>query len=319
MFPAWYSMMKTSVNAPYPADVALAFATGNESITAASFAPDGSIATAEFLLDESLYPALNNWRLSLGQHTDLRTVFRFVPTLFTEETRVAALPDEALTLPDEALTRWLVEAALTQTAGEDGFPLFEAALDNTAYDYARLPDGQVSLTELPRDLLHDARKRVLQTKPLETRDLASLTDYAPDDSQPFLLHAVETRLRAVTRFLAVRDADFFNALGAQENVAVFAFTPLGCGFALWNPAQGFHTECGECFDLNYNETDVPPDVEPADYVAQLYLDGATAFLQEQFYRRIVPEDGVAPAFPGTRLYWTATAGLDAPLSELLRE
>ena len=301
-------------------DLALYLAANGESLTAAACAPDGSLQVAEFQLGDSLslYPALSAWRLSLGHCTDLETVFRFVPALFTEETRVAALPDEALQLPDEELTRWLVDAATRQLAGEDGAPLFDTGLERSAYDFARLPDGQVTLTELPREMLRAALKAVLQTNPLDGGELARLTAYAPDEAQPFLLHAVETHLRALTRFLAVSEAETFNALAPTENIAVFAFTPAGCGFALWNPAQTFHAEAGECFELNFDSADVPPGYDPADYATQLYLDCAGRFLYEQFLGRVQPEDG-SPATPVTRIYWAASDGLAAPLSEMLRE
>ena len=302
----------------HSSDVALYLATNGESLTAATFAPDGSLALAEFPLGDSLYPGLRAWRLSLGQRTDLQTVFRFVPALFTEETRIAALPEEALHLPDDELTRWLVDAATRQTAGEDGVPLFDAGLEKSAYDFARLPDGQVTLTELPRELLRAALKSVLQTNPLDSSELANLTSYAPDEAQPFLLHAVETRLRAVTRFLAVNEDAEFAALAPTENIAVFAFTPSGCGFALWNPAQTFHAEYGECFELNFDDAEVPLGMAPADYVTQLYLEGAGNFLYEQFYQRVQPEiDG--PAIPVRRIYWAASDGLSGPLSGMLRE
>lgn len=303
----------------HPADLAVCFSTDGLNLLAASFDRDGVIQTQWLPIEQSLYPVFRDWRTSLGHSTDLQTVFRFVPMFFNEQTHLAALPEEAVLLDDRELTVWLNNAAITDTSGKDGRPLFETPLEKSAYDFSRLPDGSVTLTEVPRERLREGLKQLLQAQPLDADNLNQLMRDATDETQPFLIHAVETRLRAVTRTLAAVHGDYFQNLKEDETIAVFAFTPEGCAFALWNKAHTFHTELGEWFNIHFDENEVPPGMDRAQYIAGLYMDSVFNFLNEQFHPRISPSDQSQPEINISRVYWTATDGLDAPLKTVLTD
>lgn len=306
-------------NPNLPPDIAVCFKTDGRSLLAASFASDGAIEAFEFPVSGPLYPALASWRSTLGHRTDLQTVFRFVPLLFTEQTRVASLPDEVLALSDSELTVWLIDAAQKGLLGEDGLQIFESTLEKSLYDYARLPNGDISLTEVPRERLYESLKRLLQAEPLDSADLARLTRNMPEDAQPLLIHAAETRLRAIARYVVTEQAEYFDALGQEETVAFFAFTPEGCAFALWNPLMTFYAEFGEWFNLNFDEAEIPPGMDRAEFLSNLYLDAVYNFLHEQFYRHVEPEDETKKRIEIKRVFWSASDGLDKHLEPLVAE
>lgn len=301
----------------FPSDLAVCFLADGIHLVAASISSEGKIITEQFAVGESFFPALKEWRLSIGHQTDLNTIFRFVPQYFTEQTNVASLSQEVCALSDSELTLWLIDAASRDIVGENGQPIFESPLSKSLYDYARLPNGNISLTELPRERQHEALKQVIQSQPLDGGDLASLTRYVSDEAQPLFLHATETRLRAITRYLAHQETKTFGTLASDESVAVFAFTAEGCGYALWNPNQGFNSEFGEWFNLNFDENEIPEGIERSDYIGRLYLDSVINFLHEQFYKRTVSENDLETSVSINRIYWVANGGLNTPIAEVL--
>ena len=302
-------------------DAAVCFETADNTLIAASFDDGGELRVKRFAAAaSSLHEEISAWRTGLGRKTTARTVFRFVPDLFMEQTRIAALPDDVVRLGDDELTEWLVAAAAADTTGQDGKSVFESSLDDSAYDFTRLPSGQIALTEIPRETVDQTRLKLLPVVGSITEDeLAASAAGFRVDAPPEFPQAVETRLRAVARFLAERERAFFSSLGGEETVAFFCFTPQGAGFALWSPASGFYVELGDFFHLRPEDQIIPEGIDKATYLGHLYGESVYNFLNDQFYRRIVPDDDSAAPVNLVRVYWTAAEKFTSPLESILSE
>lgn len=298
-------------------DTAVCFDFQNR-LCAASYDEQGALVFRHFADGENSHAELSAWRESLGLATNAETVFRFVPNLFMEQTHVAVLNGDVLELADAEITEWLAQAAAKGTAGLDGKPIFETNFSKSAYDYTRLPNNFIGLTELPLEALELTRHTLLPVAtPINTEELDRL--HYRQIALPEFPQVVETRLRVIARHLAEADRDYFAALAGDETVAFFAFTPEGAGFALWNPAAGFYVELGDCFHHTAADANLPDSTDKTEYLGQLYGESVCNFLNEQFYRRIIPEDEEFPPVKLQRIYWTATANLAVPLELLIRE
>jgi len=304
----------------FSADIAVCFEPVQNQLVAASYDASGELYIERFAVRETLHAEILSWRTRLGLKNHAESVFRFVPNLFMEQTRIALVPDEALLLNDSELTEWLAEAATKRTFGQDGKPVFETSLADSAYDFTRLPNGLVSLTEIPREALDLTRRTLIQVAtPLTAEDLEDTAHLQNGGALPEFPQAVETRLRAVTRYLSESEREYFASLSGDETIAVFAFTSEGVGFALWNPNYSFYSELGEFFHLDTSDQNVPDEMDKGEYLGQLYAESVYNFLNDQFYRRVVPDDeSVAPTVL-KRLYWTAAENLVNPLEFLISE
>ena len=102
---------------------------------------------------------------------------------------------KSLALDDRALVEWLVAAEQSVALGTDNHPLFETSLDDTACAIRRLPNGLVSITEVPRAHLQSARERV--------------RTFLGDRVTSFVKLSVETPIRAATRYFltAVKEGE----------------------------------------------------------------------------------------------------------------
>ncbi len=151
---------------------------------------------------------------------------------YSERTRILALDGQALALDDDDLAEWLLSAEKQISLGTDNFPIFESALDDTACSILRLPNGQISMTEVPRQHVSKTRERIEMMLGEEVDSyLANFT--------------VETPLRCVARY-------FLNALpqglsvrrkGKELEVTTFLLiTRFGFSFGLWSPTDGLFSE-----------------------------------------------------------------------------
>jgi Tfp pilus assembly protein PilN len=165
----------------------------------------------------------------LSEQTQYLTV---VPS-FTERTRILALDGNTLALSDDELAEWLIEAERRVTNGTDNHPIFETALQDTACTISRLPNGQVTMTEVPRQFIEAARDRL--------RPLAGNT------ISPNLKLTVETPLRCAARYFLTALPEGASALRPERESEVTAFlliSKAGFNYGLWSPSAGLFSEYG---------------------------------------------------------------------------
>lgn len=299
-------------------DAAVYLNQADNRLCAASMSEDGAIQVKHFPLRDTTFAELTNWRSSHGQKTDDNTVFRFVPNLFLEHTFEIPLEESVLALNDSELAEWLYQGALSGLSGMDGNPIFENGLTRSAYDFTRLPGGTVSLTEIPRETLEQTRRSLVPAiTSVTSEDLAEAEHYQGKVVLPEFLHAVETRLRVIARAVCESGGEDFSSLGSDESVAFFAFTSEGVAFAVWSPARGFYIELGDVFHLD--GTEIPDDIDKGQYLGQLYGESVFNFLNDQFYRRIVPDVEEGAPINLRRIFWTAPLDLVKPLDVLIRD
>ena len=161
------------------------------------------------------------------------TLFLSTIQEFSERTRILALDGERLALDDRALVQWLINAEQTVALGTDNHPLFETSLDDTACVIRRLPNGLVSITEVPRAHMQSSRERV--------RTLLG------DRITSFVKLSVETPIRAAARYFltAVKEGELIRRAGKESEVTAFILIGnAGFRFGLWSPKAGLFSEYG---------------------------------------------------------------------------
>src|SRR5215204_5518557 len=138
---------------------------GEEAVAASpSAGPGGSytVDVARFPADFNLGATLEMRRrnqLGLPQLSQ-RTVLATAAPNFAERTRILALDAERLAYDEDTLSEWLVTAEEQMLLGTDNHPIFETSLEDTVSAVGRLPNGQVTLTETPREYLNAVRDRM---------------------------------------------------------------------------------------------------------------------------------------------------------------
>lgn len=148
-----------------------------------------------------------------------------------ERTQVLALDGERLALDDASLLDWLVNAERQMTLGTDNHPVFETPLDDTACGVIRLPNGRISMTEVPRQYINalGTRVRVLAHEhPATSIDLC-----------------IETPLRCVARYFLTQTKQGADTRHQGRNSEVTAFLLMdrsGYRFGLWSPKAGLFSE-----------------------------------------------------------------------------
>jgi hypothetical protein len=143
------------------------------------------------------------------------------------------LDGDRLALSDAALAQWLITAEQQVVLGTDNHPLFETSLDDTACVTRRLPNGLVSMTEVPRAHVLSARERI---RTLLGDRVASQMDIA-----------IETPVRSTVRYFltAVPDGERVQRAGKEYEVTAFVLIGhAGFRFGLWSPAAGLFSEYG---------------------------------------------------------------------------
>ena len=259
-------------------DLAVSF-TGDV-VQISSFSDVGEIHTKTFLLDSSLHENLKSFRDDIGQVLNLDTVVHLSETVFTAYTKLIRLPDETFKFSDEELNEWLIEAASNGTVGGDGFPIFDRSLDQAAYDYVRISEQFIVLTEIPREFVRLAIRRVIATNLFDEREVSSLSEDLPEDLQPVFRHFLETKIRCIARYFLWNN-EHSNDI-SSETIIFLTFSRSGAAVALWNPEHKLYYEIGEFF--RSDETD-EGDTSPTD----IFFNECESFLYSQVYNLLYPD------------------------------
>jgi hypothetical protein len=211
---------------------------GAKEIVAAS--PMLNRASGTYDLDLARYPSEFNLSAALNVRRanqlglpplSPRTIFSSSIPDFSERTRILALDGEKLAMRDDELAEWLVEAEKNIFLGTDNHPLFETSLEDTACTITRLPNGQVAMTEVPRQHVEASRERM--------RSLIG------DAGSAHLNLTIETPLRCAARyFLAgLPDGNALLRLGKDAEVTAFLLIGRsGYSYGLWSPFAGLFNE-----------------------------------------------------------------------------
>jgi len=210
---------------------------GQTGIVAASpqAGPSGtySLDVARFPSDFNLGATIEMRRrnqLGLPQMSQ-RTVLCTAPSQFSERTRMLALDGEHLSLDEDTLSEWLVNAEQQMLLGTDNHPIFETSLEDTACAMGRLPNGQVTLTEVPREHLNNLRER-----------MRSLVGGMAAGSLNLI---VETPVRCAARYFLTRspEGNEIRRPGKEGEVTAFLLiSTSGFSIGLWSPKTGLFSE-----------------------------------------------------------------------------
>ena len=149
----------------------------------------------------------------------------------SERTQILALDGERLSYDDSILLEWLINAEKQMLSGTDNHPVFETALEDTACAISRLPNGLVSMTEVPRTHINALGARL--------RAFAGLPSGSP------LSVAIETPLRCIARYFleTTREGTDTQHHGRRSEVTAFlSMSMSGYSFGLWSPAAGLFGE-----------------------------------------------------------------------------
>jgi len=149
----------------------------------------------------------------------------------SERTKILALDGEKRAFEDAILLEWLVNAERQVLLGTDGHPVFETSLEETACSIRRLPNGQISMTEVPRHAV-DALGMRLRGLP---------GGYGP--TAPGI--CVETPLRCAARyFLTVmpEGGETLRQGKSSDATAFLLMNSSGYSFGLWSPKAGLFSE-----------------------------------------------------------------------------
>lgn len=150
---------------------------------------------------------------------------------YLERTRILALDGERLALDDADLLEWLINAEKQMVLGTDNHPVFETPLEETACCVRRLANGQISMTEVPR--------QYVQATAAKIRAFAGGGPISRNR-----LH-VETSLRCLARYFLTATNEGRESLRADRRSEVTAFllvTRSGYCFGLWSPQVGLFRE-----------------------------------------------------------------------------
>jgi Tfp pilus assembly protein PilN len=160
------------------------------------------------------------------------TQFHSVVNEYSERTRILALDGEKLAMNDDELAEWLIQAEQQMYLGTDNHPLFETSLEDTACMLCRLPNGQVTLTEVPRGHVNAVRDRL--------RPISLI-----DPNRPYLNATIETPVRSVTRYFLTAFEEGKNSRRQgkdREVTAIMLISRTGFSFGLWSPNNGLFNE-----------------------------------------------------------------------------
>ena len=269
----------------FPTEISVSFDTNNTSVAAASYNQmTGIIETKRFSTGEDLSSQISRWRESIGQPFSVSdTAVLLAEPHFTAHTRIASIPDEILHREDDdEITKWLVEASRESKMGEDGLPIFEANLVDASYDFTRLPNGEIALTELPRPILQLGIGQAAAADLFGKR--ASGLQVDDNLEIPAFSHYFETRIRAIARYLLDREET-----DDKKTVLFLAFTRDGASLALWDRNRTFFYELGEYFRFDTEDEDVADEIGLTG--EEVYLSEVENFLYSQVYHLLFPENG----------------------------
>ena len=255
---------------------------GQAGIVAASpqVGPGGvfSLDVARFPSDFNLGATIEMRRrnqLGLPQMSQ-RTVLCTAPSHFSERTRMLALDGERLALDEDTLSEWLVSAEQQMLLGTDNHPIFETSLEDTASAVGRLPNGQVTLTEIPREHVNNLRERM--------RSLVGGMASGP------LNLIVETPIRCAARFFLTRtpEGNEIRRPGKESEVTAFLLiSTSGFSIGLWSPKSGLFSEYSFLApqELAADQKGRPAAEAPSDVRLDAYIKQAL----DQLFLQLSPE------------------------------
>lgn len=220
-----------------PDQLAVVWGGGQSGIVAASpqsgpsgvFALDVTRFPSDFNLGATIEMRRRN-QLGLPQLSQ-RTVLCTAPSQFSERTRIIALDGERLALDEDTLSEWLVNAEQQMLLGTDNHPIFETSLEDTACAIGRLPNGQITVTEVPREHVNNLRERM--------RSLVGGVATGP------LNVIVETPVRCAARYFLTRVAEGNEVRRSGKEAEATAFLLInrgGFSMGLWSPKTGLFSE-----------------------------------------------------------------------------
>jgi hypothetical protein len=157
-----------------------------------------------------------------------QTLFLTAIPDYSERSRVLALDGEILSLRDEELAGWLINAEQELFLGTDNHPVFETSLEETSCFVTRLDNGQVAMTEVPRQTVEQCQEKINSLVGFKTQNLI-----------------IETPVRAVARYFLTSQPEGEDILRTGKETEVTAFLLIGTGgfsYGLWSPATGLFNE-----------------------------------------------------------------------------
>lgn len=274
-----------------PDQLAIVWNGAGEVVTAAPIAGnlDGSydIDVARLPADFNLSAAL---KIRRENHLNLpplseQTVFSTVVPEFSERTRILSLDGETLSLDDDDLAEWLLSAEKQIRLGTDHHPIFETPLEDTACSVTRLPNGQVTMTEVPRQIVQETQGK-----------MGLLFD---GRIPQYLNLTVETQLRCTVRYFlnALPEGDLVLMAGKESEVTAFLLiTKTGFSYGLWSPQDGLFSEYAfpapveiiqaprpfNSEKFTYEQKDEAAREEPVDNETLLYETRLNAYIRHAF-------------------------------------
>lgn len=198
-------------------------------------------------------------------------MFRTADNAYAARTRVFQRGEDLRAAGDDYVNNLLIEVA-ADAAGDGATSFFDAGLDQLSCDWARLPDDEVAVTDLPREHVDFAAAQL--------RAWLDGGSGAPAAAAagPALRLGVETTLRAVLRYHLAASASAASAAVSPEGIEGGAATALlavgteGFAYGLWSAERGLLRELHEQF------LGAGPD--EAEYDAAGLDEGTIAALRE---------------------------------------
>lgn len=283
--------------------------------------------------DFNLFAALNMRRESYLDVPPLseQTLFLTAVPNFAERTRILALAGDILALDDFELSEWLVEAEKQMFLGTDNHPVFETSLEDTACSITRLSNGQVAMTEVPRQYIEDAREKILSVIGSETSTTINFS--------------VETPLRCAARYFLTALPEGSVALRPEKESEVIAFLIIrktGFSYGLWSPAIGLFSEYAFLAPTEINQqashwdekitrnrrtpvqkSEMPPTISPEEienFGRGEYLEEYVKQAFDQLFRQLSPEKLEQLQLSGyTQLVWATEMGLSELVAGIAAE
>jgi hypothetical protein len=257
----------------------------------ATYTPGGEIEVIRLQIDPQLAQKLREWRQLHGASVDINTEFRFLPLFSTENTRVVPLDEAILSMQDEDLVLWLVESEKIDRADAAGNPIFDAPFFkdgkvNAVYDFTRLKNGEVTLTEIPYRILEASRKTVFGMTLFDATEMKQLANL-PQSMIPAIPHHVDTRLRSLLRYAIFKNDFLAGEIDNSERVfIVLGMEAAGCSFAVWSPKLGIISEVGEVFHQE-DSLAAPDGMTAEEYRFLMFRDHLDQFISSQLDEYLV--------------------------------
>jgi hypothetical protein len=217
--------------------IAIVWAANGDVIVASPLAngssPSSSIDVARFPAGTDILASVSMRRTREFRLPPLSRSTRYLTAVtdHSERTQILALDGEKLSYDDTTLLEWLVNAERQMLLGTDNHPVFETALEETACSVDRLPNGQVAMTEVPRQNVNSLAGQI--------RTFSREPGAAPLDV------CIETPLRSIARHfltLTKQGAETLHQGRRAEVTAFLSMNTSGYSFGLWSPVAGLFSE-----------------------------------------------------------------------------